>query len=82
MNLLRGDIVKEVFVIAYYGRIYSKQYSNPLGWQDVYIGEGIIHESKQLSHYPTLVDKFVEHNAPKDKEYRYVKIEKRFIPED
>lgn len=76
----KGEIImREVFVIAYYGSIYSKQYHQ--SWQDVYIGEGIMHESKPLNSYPTPSDNFIEHHAPKDKTYKYAQIEKRFYPE-
>jgi hypothetical protein len=78
--IIIDEVIKEVFVIAYYGSVYSKQYSNTLGWRDVYIGEGIIHESKHLNYYPTPADRFIKHHAPKDKEYKYAKIEKRFYP--
>lgn len=70
----------EVYVIAYYGSIYTKQDSDPLGWQAVYIGEGIVHESDPMGHYPTPAENFVKHKAPKDKKYKYAKIEKRFYP--
>jgi hypothetical protein len=71
--------MRKVFVIAYYGSIYTKQFSNPSGWRDVYIGEGVVHE-KEIGHYPTPADRFVKHHAPKDKSYKYAKIEERFYP--
>jgi hypothetical protein len=72
--------LKEEFVIAYYGSIHSKVYMNPIGWKDIYIGEGIIHESKSFNSYPTPTEKLVLHFAPKNTKYKYAKIEKRFYP--
>lgn len=49
--------------------------------KNIYIGEGIVHESDHMLNYPQPADRFVKHKAPKDKEYKYAKIEKRFYPE-
>lgn len=67
--------MKEKFVIAYYGKRYTKVYSNPTGWKDQYIGEGIVHESKPSEFYPSA--NMIKQFEPKEK-YEYAKIEKRF----
>lgn len=70
--------IEEVYVIAYYGATYTKYYSIGGGEFKQYIGEGVVHESKPLSSYPIPTDKIIEHYAPKDKSFKYVKIEKRW----
>lgn len=72
--------MREVYVIAYYGKLYTKVFTNG-DFKNIYIGEGIVHESDHMLNYPQPADRFVKHKAPKDKEYKYAKIEKRFYPE-
>lgn len=67
--------MKEKYVVAYYGSVYSNQYTHT-GWEKTYIGEGIVYESEAILTYPNKT--FVEINAPQDKKFNYAKIEKRF----
>lgn len=67
--------VKEMFVIAYYGSLHTQEFGHH-GWNRKYIGEGIVHESEPLSNYPD--SKMIGHFTPKDKEFKYAQIEKRF----
>lgn len=72
--------MKEMYVIAYYGDRYEKVYGHQ-GWKDQYIGEGIVYESKPLTSYPmSPAERYVKALEPKDKEFKYAKIEKRLYP--
>ena len=73
--------MKEMYVVAYYGSLYSKVFTHH-GWKDLYIGEGIVHESEPIYSYPLSPHEYVEDNAPRDKDFKYAKIEKRFYPEE
>lgn len=69
-------MIKE-YVIAYYGPKYTKVYSSTLGWQDQYIGEGIIHEVR-FDDLPRV--ELINLYKPKEK-YDYAKIEERYYPQ-
>jgi hypothetical protein len=66
-------MIKE-YVIAYYGKKYTKVFSNPRGWHDQYIGEGIIHEVK-FDNLPRV--EHIKLYKPKE-EYAYARIEERY----
>lgn len=73
--------MREKYVIAYYGSQFTKVYTNG-DFKDVYIGEGIVHESEPMDSAPVSpVSSLVKLNEPKDKEYRYAVVEKRYYPE-
>lgn len=71
--------MEKAYVIAYYGNVYSKQFGHH-GWKDVYIGRGIVHESKRFEDHPmamqvkTLIAKY----APE--KYNYAIVEERYYP--
>lgn len=66
------------YVIAYYGNKYTKVYSSPSGWQDQYIGEGIVHEVKFDDLPRAELIKLYKPN----KEYEYARIEERYYPHE
>ncbi|KYC77110.1 hypothetical protein B4092_4847 [Bacillus licheniformis] len=68
------------YVVAYYSNIYTNVFLNG-GWENQYIGQGIVHESKKFNHPPKTLSSclnLVSHYAPKDKGYDYAKIEERY----
>lgn len=71
--------MKRVFVIAYYGSVYSKQFTHN-GWKDTYIGEGIVHTSREFEHHFMLpqIENLIKKFAPE--KYSYAMIEERYYP--